>query len=158
MLLNKQEILEILPHRDPFLFIDSVESIAGEVIEKNHFKDITIVAHYHTRKDHPIFKGHFPQKPIFPGVCQIEMMAQSMIFVICKRKGGNSKVLESDIALLSIQEAHFRNVILPEMQLKITCQILKSRNFILKGKCKIFFNDRLMADSVLLALLKERSL
>jgi len=89
MKLNYKDVITLLPHRDPFLFIDSVESISapkeeiipGAGIDLKKTIGMEIIAHYRTKADHPIFAGHFPGNPILPGVVQVEMMAQATSFV-----------------------------------------------------------------------------
>ena len=64
---NEEQIKEILPHRDPFLFVEKME-IIEDGVEGIGYKNITM--------DMDFFKGHFPGNPIMPGVIQIEAMAQ----------------------------------------------------------------------------------
>ena len=68
VLLNQEQIKEIIPHRDPFLLIDEVLSM--EVGKK-------VVARKYIKEDDFWFKGHFPEKPVTPGVLMIEMLAQA---------------------------------------------------------------------------------
>jgi 3-hydroxyacyl-[acyl-carrier-protein] dehydratase len=90
MLMNKEQVMNFIPHREPFLFIDSVESVTypgidlkkGDLLEAKDTLNAEIVAHYRTKEDHPIFAGHFPGNPILPGVVQIEMMAQAAAFAL----------------------------------------------------------------------------
>jgi len=72
MLWDKEKIKSILPQREPFLFIDGVVEIEGEQ---------KVVAVKHIRGDEDFFKGHFPGKPIMPGVLIIETMAQASIIL-----------------------------------------------------------------------------
>ena len=163
MILNTEQVMQILPHRDPFLFIDSVESITmpgrtlapGEVVDIKEIIDSEVVAHYRTKKDHAIFKGHFPDFPILPGVVQVEMMAQALSFVVflVYKKPMDLKM---DVALLSITEAKFRKPVLPEMDLKLTTRVLKIRGPIITSECKLYHNEQLMSEATVMASLKMK--
>ena len=161
MILNSEQVQKILPHRDPFLFIDSVESvlIPGKMLEKGEFvsiKDIVdaeVVAHYRTKKDHAIFKGHFPDYPILPGVVQVEMMAQATSFIVLLLHE-NPFAMKMDVALLGITEAKFRKPVLPEMDLKLVTKTLKVRGPMLTSECKLYHNDQLMSEATVMASLK----
>jgi 3-hydroxyacyl-[acyl-carrier-protein] dehydratase len=161
MILNTEQVKKILPHRDPFLFIDSVESVRvpgkelapGQILDLKEITDAEVIAHYTTKKDHAIFAGHFPDYPIFPGVTQVEMMAQAtsfVVFLLCK----DPYNMKMDVALLGINEARFRKPIFPGMDLKIVTKTLKARGPMLTSECKIFHNDQLMSEVSVLASLK----
>lgn len=161
MILNTEQVMQILPHRDPFLFIDSVESVSipgrtqaeGEVVDVKELVNSEVVAHYRTKKDHAIFKGHFPNFPILPGVVQVEMMAQAtsfIVFLIHKRP----IEMKMDVALLAITEAKFRKPVLPEMDLKLITRVLKVRGSIITSECKLYHNDQLMSEATVMASLK----
>lgn len=161
MFLNTEQVMKILPHRDPFLFIDSVESVnipgrilgPDETVGIKEIESAEVIAHYKTKKDHNIFKGHFPDYPIFPGVVQVEMMAQATSFVVflMHKKPMEMKM---DVALLGINEAKFRKPVFPEMDLKIVTKILKVRGPIITSECKLFNNDQLMSEVTVMASLK----
>ncbi len=161
MLLDKKGVMDFLPHRDPFLFIDSIESVEANNCEldshglvlNNKMAGIEIQAFYKTCADHPIFKGHFPGHPIFPGVCQVEMMAQATTFVLFK-VDQDPYSLNLDIALLGVDKSRFRQPILPEMDLKISCKISRSRGLVLTSECKVFFEDKLVSEAQIMASLK----
>ncbi|MBC7714128.1 MAG: beta-hydroxyacyl-ACP dehydratase [Rhizobacter sp.] len=161
MLLNLEQVKKILPHRDPFLFIDSVESVTipGKVVEKGQLFDIKeiqeaeVVAHYRTKKDHAIFAGHFPDYPILPGVVQVEMMAQATSFIVLLMLE-NPFEMKMDVALLGINEARFRKPVLPEMDLKLVTKLLKVRGPMITSECKLYCNDQLMSEATVLASLK----
>jgi 3-hydroxyacyl-[acyl-carrier-protein] dehydratase len=157
MLYNSEQVKQFLPHRDPFLFIDSVESVTSdtEFNENSTMKDLMgckMVCHYRTKKDHDIFKGHFPNNPIFPGVVQIEMMAQASAFGVHLLKGDVTK-LNLDVKLLGVQSSKFRKPICPEMDLVIKMECLKVRGPMMTQRGQIFHNDVLMAECETLAAL-----
>lgn len=161
MLLNLEQVKKILPHRDPFLFIDSVESVSipgkeiadGQIFEIKEIQDAEVVAHYRTRKDHAIFAGHFPDYPILPGVVQVEMMAQATSFIVLLLME-NPFAMKMDVALLGINEARFRKPVLPEMELKLVTKLLKIRGPMITSECKLYHNDQLMSEATVLASLK----
>jgi len=161
MLLNTEQVKKILPHRDPFLFIDSVESVSapgysyspGKILDIKEIQDSEVVAFYRTKKEHEIFKGHFPDYPILPGVVQVEMMAQATSFVVLLLNE-NPFEMKMDVALLGINEARFRRPVLPEMDLKIMSRTLKLRGPMITSECKIYHNDQLMSEVTVLASLK----
>lgn len=161
MLLNSEQVMKILPHRDPFLFIDSVESVSvpGQTVVPGPCPDLKdvlnaeVVAHYRTKKDHPIFKGHFPDCPILPGVVQVEMMAQATSFIVMLIHK-NPAEMKMDVALLGINEARFRKPVLPEMDLKLVTKVLKLRGSIITSECKLYHNEQLMSEATVMASLK----
>lgn len=161
MILNTDQVMQILPHRDPFLFIDSVESIKilgkdlapGEIVDVKELQNAEVVAHYRTKKDHAIFKGHFPDYPILPGVVQIEMMAQATSFVVFLIHQ-NPMAMKMDVALLAATDAKFRKPVLPEMDLKIVAHIQKVRGPMITSDCKLYHNDQLMSEVTVMASLK----
>lgn len=161
MLLSTEQVRQILPHRDPFLFIDSVESVRvpgreyvkGQVFDIKDITDAEVVAHYRTKKDHAIFAGHFPDYPILPGVVQVEMMAQATSFIVLLLNADPFS-LKMDVALLGINEARFRKPVLPEMDLKLVTRTLKIRGPMLTSECKLYHNDQLMSEATVLASLK----
>ena len=125
----------------------------GEIVEIKEIVESVVVAHYRTKKDHAIFKGHFPDFPILPGVVQVEMMAQATSFVVfLLHKDPMS--MKMDVALLAITEAKFRKPVLPEMDLKLVTRVLKVRGPIITTDCKLFHNDQLMSEATVMASLK----
>lgn len=161
MIINTEQVLNFLPHRDPFLFIDSVEkiNIDGKDVQPGANCDMKSVvgssclANYRTRKEHSIFKGHFPDYPILPGVVQVEMMAQSASFMMMAFVD-NPFEIKLDVALLGVESAKFRKPIFPEMDLKITSKCIKTRGPFMSFECKIEHNNELMSEATVLASVK----
>jgi 3-hydroxyacyl-[acyl-carrier-protein] dehydratase len=135
-----ERVMELLPHRYPFLLIDKVVSL--DVEEK------TIVAIKNVTANEPFFQGHFPGKPIMPGVLIIEAMAQAA--GLC--------ALESDKSLqghlfffLSIESAKFRIPVVPGDVLRIEAKISKSRGPLSKFDCAAYVEGKLVTEAILTA-------
>lgn len=162
MLYNKDLVMALLPHRDPFLFIDSVEAISGEhrqygddeIISKDEIVGTKILANFYTNPDLPLFTGHFPGNPIFPGVIQVEMMAQASCFIVPKIVE-NAFSLKLNVAFMGIENAKFRKPILPKMHLLIEAICRKCRGPIMSFDCKIYNNEKVvMSECSILAVVK----
>lgn len=156
MYLDKEKVKSFLPHREPFLFIDSVESISfpDDRSKADKTEDLVgceIYAKYFVNPDHPILAGHFPGNPIVPGVVQVEMMAQASSFALCKLFEKPFEEINLKLALLSITNAKFRKPIKPNMELKIVALCTKFRGKHSSYDCKIFHNDELMSEASLFA-------
>jgi len=76
-------VLEVLPHRDPFLFVERIISVEPGK---------SCIAEYHVPRDLPLFRGHFPEEPILPGVIILEMMAQTGAIAMLSLKEFRNKV------------------------------------------------------------------
>lgn len=151
MKLDLKVIRSILRHREPFLFIDSVEEISNDTIE----------ASLKIYQDEFFLKGHFPGDPIIPGVLLIEAMAQTAGFLIAynltKEKGVKPGSVEYDFFLLKVNSVKFKAKIIPPATLCIKAKINPSliENFY-ETTGQIYVNDEPKATGNLTLYLKMR--
>ncbi len=112
MFLNKQQIKEIIPYDDPFLWVDEVESIEGN----------TIIAYKYTSKNDAHFKGHFVDFPIMPGVLVVEGIAQTGTILLRKKMGNIHK--KKHLLAYQVRSAFFYKPIFPGDKIKYEVELL----------------------------------
>lgn len=138
MLLDIIEIQKILPHRYPFLMIDGIE----EMERKKRIvgiKNVTI--------NEPFFQGHFPTKPVMPGVLIVESMAQTGgLLLLLEIEDRENKLL----FFAGIDNARFRRPVVPGDQLRVVVEVLAWRgtNFC-KIEGKAYVKDQLAAEATM---------
>lgn len=142
MELNLEQIKEIIPHRDPFLLIDSI----AEIEEGKRAVGIKRV-----RADEPFFKGHFPGYPVMPGVLIVEALAQTGAVVILSQKESRGKIAFFG----GIDKFRFKKEVRPGDELKLEVEIIKIRGPIGKGKGTAYVNDEVVATGELMFAVKE---
>ena len=134
------EILRLLPHRYPFLLIDRVLSMvpAQEAVV---LKNVTI--------NEPFFQGHFPSKPVMPGVLMLEGMAQAGgILAYCSEP---ENIGEKLLYFAGIDKARFRRPVGPGDQLIYKLKLLKQKRGIWKMAATAYVDEKLVAEAELLA-------
>ena len=128
-LLNKEQIKEIIPHRDPFLLID-------EVLELE--PGVRAVATKYLRPDEDWFRGHFPHAPVQPGVLTIEMLAQTGAVCVLSLPENKGKLA----FFAGIDKARFRGQVLPGDTLRLEMEMIKNRGSVGIGKAVAYVGDK----------------
>ncbi len=131
------EIKKVLPHREPFLFVDEVTKIEANRIEA--IKRITGEEYF--------FPGHFPNYPLMPGVLIVEAMAQTAGILVLKQLPEAEGKLN---LFLGIDKVRFRRQVQPGATLKISCELLTLKKNICKVSGKVFVGDKLTCEGELL--------
>ncbi|MEO0093917.1 MAG: 3-hydroxyacyl-ACP dehydratase FabZ [candidate division WOR-3 bacterium] len=135
--MNLSEIKKILPHREPFLFVDEVTKIEGNRIEA--LKRIT--------GQEDFFMGHFPNYPLMPGVLLVEAMAQTAGILVLKQA---PEAIGKLTLFLGIDKVRFRQQVQPGATIKIIGELLSKRENICKVSGKVYANDKLACEGELL--------
>ncbi|WWO97857.1 MAG: 3-hydroxyacyl-ACP dehydratase FabZ [Candidatus Dasytiphilus stammeri] len=134
-----EKILELLPHRFPFLLIDRVL-----YFEKGHF----VRAVKNVSFNEPFFQGHFPNQPIFPGVLIIEAMAQATVILAFKSW---DKLEKSELYYLaSIDKARFKHLVLPGDQMILEVEFIKERSGMARFRGIAKVNNELVCEASLM--------
>ena len=135
--LDKAGIEEILPHRDPFLLLD-------EVIELE--PGARVVARKQVRPDEWYLSGHFPGRPIMPGVLIVEAMAQTGAVAVLADEANHGK-----LALFAgIDDVRFKRIVEPGDELELVCELERVRGPIGRGKATATVDGELAARGTLM--------
>jgi UDP-3-O-[3-hydroxymyristoyl] N-acetylglucosamine deacetylase/3-hydroxyacyl-[acyl-carrier-protein] dehydratase len=123
--MNIEAIKAVLPHRDPFLFLD-------RILERG---EKTIVASKKLDGRESFFKGHFPGKPVMPGVLMIEALAQAGGVLMLSRSENQGKIAY----LASVSNARFRKIVRPGDELRLEVEVIKmkSKVGVMRGVAKV---------------------
>jgi 3-hydroxyacyl-[acyl-carrier-protein] dehydratase len=133
---GRDEIETILPHRDPFLLLD-------EVLELEPGR--RVVARRDVRAEDPWFAGHFPERPVMPGVLIVEAMAQAGAVAVLIEEENRGKIA----FFAGIDDCRFKRVVSPGDVLTLTCEIDTVRGPIGRGKATAHVGDELAARGTL---------
>lgn len=138
--LDIERIMELLPHRYPFLLVDRIVEVNGDESAVG-IKNVTV--------NEPFFIGHFPGNPVMPGVLMVEAMAQTA-GAICM----NATATHTDLVyFMSIESAKFRRPVVPGDQLRIHVQKLKQRRNIWKFACEAKVGDHVVSEATITAMM-----
>ncbi len=136
MVLNTKQIMEIIPHRQPFLLIDTIEELEPGK---------RAVGKKCVSYNEPYFSGHFPDEPVMPGVLIVEAMAQAGAVAILSRPENKGKTAY----FAGISSAKFKQKVLPGDVLTLELEIIKEKGPIGVGKGTAKVNGKLAASAEL---------
>ena len=146
MKLNKSEIAELLPHREPMLLIDELTDIVK-------LKSATAIMN--VKKDAFYVNGHFPDNPVMPGVLIVEAFGQAAAALTAH--GVDKKEYENKLVfLMGVEKARFRNPVIPDCRLELNVEAIRSHGRVWKYKGEAFVEGKKMADAVWSATIVDR--
>ena len=137
------EIMAMIPHRYPFLFIDKVTKIVP---------DSTATGIKNVSMNEPFFQGHFPGHPIMPGVLIIEAMAQTSAILVIETTGKRTGAV---VYFMTIEQARFRQPVFPGDQLELHVEKKRSRGNVWRFSGKATVEGKLMAEAVYSAMIVD---
>ncbi|MCX5803166.1 MAG: 3-hydroxyacyl-ACP dehydratase FabZ [Proteobacteria bacterium] len=141
-MIDINEILKLLPHNYPFLLVDKI--LEYEPAKK-------IVGIKNVTFNEPFFTGHFPQKPIMPGVLIVEAMAQTGGILAFK----SFPEMKGSVFFIGIDHARFRKPVIPGDQLKFVVEVAKHKREIWIFEGRAFVDDEIVAEAKIMAMLKK---
>tara|TARA_B100001146_G_scaffold171602_1_gene152482 strand:+ start:286 stop:741 length:456 start_codon:yes stop_codon:yes gene_type:complete len=144
--LEKKEIENLLPHREPMLLIDKLINII-------HLKSATAIVK--VKKDSFFVQGHFPDQPVMPGVLIVEAFGQAAAALTAHSI--DPKEYENKLVyLMSVEKARFRNPVLPDCDLHLDIDAIRSHGRVWKYKGVAKVNGKIMADAQWSATIVDR--
>jgi len=142
--MDAAEIRRLLPHREPFLFVDEVTDIEP---------GRRLVALKRVRADEPFFAGHFPGAPVMPGVLIVEALAQAGALLLFREIPDRESKL---LFFAGIDQARFRAPVFPGDDLRLEIEVLSFRGSRSKMTGKAYVGSKLVAEAELLATMVDR--
>ena len=144
--LNKDQIRDLLPHREPMLLVDELFDIK---------KLSSATALVKVKKDSFFVQGHFPDNPVMPGVLIVESFGQAAAALTAN--GLDKSTYENKLVfLLGVEKARFRNPVIPDCDLLLKIEAIRSHGRVWKYKGEAFVNDQKMADAIWSATIVDR--
>ena len=144
--LNKKQIIDLLPHREPMLLIDELRDI------KKLFSATAIVK---VRKDSFFVQGHFPDNPVMPGVLIVESFGQAAAALTAH--GLDKSTYDNKLVfLMGVEKARFRNPVIPDCELKLKIEAIRSHGKVWKYKGEAFVDEKKMADAIWSATIVDK--
>jgi len=139
-----QRIMQLIPHRYPFLMIDKVVDVTlGEAA--TGIKNVSVNEHY--------FQGHFPQRPVMPGVLIIEAMAQTAAVLVMHTLGRESE--GSLVYFMSVDSARFRRPVVPGDTLAVRVVRQRNRGNVWKFDGQALVDGKLVAEATFAAMIMD---
>jgi len=143
--MNIHKVMELLPHRFPFLLVDRVLSLEpGASVEV--LKNVTV--------NEPCFQGHFPEYPVYPGVLLLESMAQTMAFITYTEAGFERKP-EQIYFFVGIDKARFKRQVIPGDQVIIETRLIKCSQGVAKFESIAYVDGEVACKAELMGALRD---
>jgi len=144
--LSKNEIINLLPHRDPMLLIDEIQNIK----KLNSATGIVNV-----KKNSFFVQGHFPDQPVMPGVLIVEAFGQTAAALTAH--GLDKSTYENKLVfLMGVEKARFRSPVIPDCKLLLKIEAIRSHGRVWKYKGQAFVDNKLMADAIWSATIVDK--
>ena len=144
--LNKDQIRNLLPHREPMLLIDELYNIK---------KLTSATATVNVKKNSFFVQGHFPENPVMPGVLIVESFGQAAAALTAF--GLDKSTYENKLVfLMGVEKARFRNPVIPDCKLMLKIEAIRSHGKVWKYKGEAFVDDIKMADAIWSATIVDR--
>ena len=144
--LNKSQIIDLLPHREPMLLIDELYDIK---------KLSSATAIVNVKRDSFFVQGHFPGQPVMPGVLIVESFGQAAAALTAH--GIDKSTYENKLVfLMTIEKAKFRNPVIPDCVLELNIEAIRSHGRVWKYKGSAFVGEKKMADAQWSATIVDR--
>ena len=144
--LNKSDIANLLPHREPMLLID-------ELYDIDKLKSAT--AKVDVKKNSFFVQGHFPENPVMPGVLIVESFGQAAAALTAH--GLDKSTYENKLVfLMGVEKARFRNPVIPDCELILKIEAIRSHGRVWKYKGEAFVNEIKMADAIWSATIVDK--
>ena len=144
--LDKNQIKELLPHREPMLLIDELHNIR---------KLQSATAILNVKKDSFFVQGHFPDQPVMPGVLIVESFGQAAA-ALTAHGLDKSTYINKLVFLMNIEKARFRNPVIPDCKLELNIEAVRSHGKVWKYKGEAFVEGKKMADAQWSATIVDR--
>ncbi len=144
--LNKEEIVKLLPHREPMLLIDELYDIK---------KLSSATAVVNVNKNSFFVQGHFPDNPVMPGVLIVESFGQAAAALTAH--GLDKSTYDNKLVfLMGVEKARFRNPVIPNCKLILKIEAIRSHGRVWKYKGEAFVEEKKMADAIWSATIVDR--
>ena len=144
--LNKNQIKELLPHREPMLLLDELREIK---------KLESAIGILHVKKDSFFVQGHFPGQPVMPGVLIVESFGQAAAALTAH--GLDKSTYENKLVfLMGVEKARFRNPVIPDCTLELKIKAIRSHGKVWKYQGEAFVDQKKMADAIWSATIVDK--